>query len=215
MSTLLHRDTNAARNIHPIASFMQKTTTYVQVDSKDLEQTPNHPYRKHMLIVRNTQANFCTRGMTIPLTSETGDTVLLVTTALAKTVLYPTAKGEGSYCFDCPVEGKHCFLFNLVEQECLMESNGNTIMDSCTSQDTYFNHKDNGFYTKLEFIRKCKIDLGNIIPGSSKDGPVCETEDFVTSCVYFLDDHDAPPTANGGSLSSDSTSVSSAAMIFI
>ncbi|KAI7890311.1 uncharacterized protein EV154DRAFT_482298 [Mucor mucedo] len=30
----------------------KKTTTYVQVDSKDLQQTPNHPYRKHMLIVR-------------------------------------------------------------------------------------------------------------------------------------------------------------------
>ncbi|KAG2203138.1 hypothetical protein INT47_004945, partial [Mucor saturninus] len=49
---LWNRDTNAARNIYSIASFMQKTTTYVQVDSKDLQQTPNHPYRKHMLIVR-------------------------------------------------------------------------------------------------------------------------------------------------------------------
>ncbi|KAI7890312.1 uncharacterized protein EV154DRAFT_552348 [Mucor mucedo] len=143
--------------------------------------------------------------------------VLLVTTALAKTVLYPTAIGDASFCFDCPVEGNHCFLFNLEgKQECLMESNGNTITDSCTSQDTYFDYKDNNFTAKPEFVSgKCKVDLGVIIPGSSKDGPVCKSEDFASACIYFLDDHDAPPTTNSGSLSSDSASVSDAGSLKI
>lgn len=124
--------------------------------------------------------------------------VFLVTTVLARTTLYPTAMGEASFCFNCPVEGNHCYLLNLEgKQECLKESNGTNIMDSCTSQDTFFNYNNNNYTAKPEFVNgKCKVELGMIIPGKSKNGPVCKTEEYATACVYYVGDNDAPPSSN-------------------
>lgn len=86
--------------------------------------------------------------------------MLLVTNVLAETTLYPTAFNETSICFDCPVEGNHCFLFNNNEkQECLKEKNDGTIMNSCTSQDAFFDYKDNKYSAKIKFQSgECRID---------------------------------------------------------
>lgn len=117
--------------------------------------------------------------------------LLLVTTVLADMLLYPTAYEEASICFDCPSEANHCFLFKLMgKQACLKESIGSTIQDTCSSQDTFFDFKNNNYTTKLEYQSgKCNVVTGVAAYGTGRTEPFCQATNkaYIDICFYPLE----------------------------
>ncbi|KAG2203650.1 hypothetical protein INT47_011744 [Mucor saturninus] len=141
--------------------------------------------------------------------------VLLATTVLADLVLKPTSETELSFCFECPGENNHCYLFSAdKKQACLKESNGSTISDSCTSESTFFDYKNNNYTVKPEFVTgNCQIALGVPITGQGLSGEFCQATDnkLVELCLVHLEKNSASTPVIPSLESSSAPSINSIA----
>ncbi|KAI7896215.1 uncharacterized protein EV154DRAFT_492710 [Mucor mucedo] len=145
--------------------------------------------------------------------------MLLATTVLADLSLKPTSETELSTCFQCPGENNRCYLFSVdKKQTCLKESNGSTIINSCVSENTFFDHKNNNYTMKPEFVNgNCQITLGVPIPGQGLYETFCKPTDneMVRLCLVHLGKNSAstpviPSLESGSPPSINSVAASSA-----